>query len=204
MRIRELPRVVARWCRQHESRFIYYCSPAEMRRTAPPMHPDVRPVVCDSGNLARVLSEVDDLPAWLPHRVRRGEIAILGVHERQWVFLSMAIIGPRIFTFLGYPFPLGYQDAMLEAAETHPVWRGQGVAPGMLHPTADILTTLGVAHVYLSIEVHNSASCRAAEKGGIRCIGQLEAHLRWGRWRRAILHRFATADRPVVHEAQPA
>jgi L-amino acid N-acyltransferase YncA len=173
------------WLRQEKSLYLYTCTPEHLLSHAPPLPDDLQIATCDQDMLPQFRAQYADLPKWLDKRVQRGELALFALHERAWVFCEAVVLGPQVYTFHGYPLALNATDALLEAAETRMDWRGRGIAPGTLGPTARELAALGIERIYMAIDVTNTASNRAAEKGGIQRIGTIHARLRFGRWRLA-------------------
>lgn len=172
-----------RWFHDEKVCYLYTCSTEMMRAAAPPPHPDLSVIVCDDLSLAAVKVIIPNFPALIESRVRRGDLALLAATPQEWVFRSTAVLGPRTYAISGYPLTLSEQDAYLEYAETIPSWRGKGVAPGMLGPTATELMQRGVTRVFMKIDTTNTASCRAAEKGGAIRLGILRARRFCGHWR---------------------
>lgn len=190
MSIGQLRQRAQEWVSNTDISYLYSVSLFETLRSAPHPHPELRVIICEAANLDIVEDTLPGLPSVISSYVRRGNLAFLAATEREWVFRSLAILGPRIYPIHGYPLALTVRDVYLEAAETHPVWRGKGVAPGMLRVTAYELLERGYANAYLTISTYNTASCRAAEKGGAKRQGIITARRRLGHWD-ARFNRFA-------------
>ncbi|OPZ86841.1 MAG: hypothetical protein BWY76_00758 [bacterium ADurb.Bin429] len=173
---------VAEWFQYKDISYVYRVTLSEVTRTAPAPHPDLCMIVCDASNLFAVEQMLPRLPPIIGKYVRDGNLAFLAAIGDEWIFRSVAILGPRIYSVHGYPLALTAHDVFLEAAETHPAWRGKGVAPGMLRVTAEALIARGYTTGIMTISTDNTASCRAAEKGGAQRIGKLTAQRRFGRW----------------------
>lgn len=182
MSLTDLRQRAVAWIRNTDVSYLYSVSLFETLRTAPPPHPDIRVIICEPANLEAVEEMLSGLPPIISTLVRDGNLAFLAASGREWIFRSIAILGPRIYHIHGYPLALTVRDVFLEAAETHPAWRGKGVAPGMLRVTARELLEREFVKAYLTISTDNTSSCRAAEKGGAHRQGTLSAHRVLGRW----------------------
>jgi hypothetical protein len=188
---------VKRWYWHDETSYLYLLSPAVMLAAAPPPVSGLRVHVCDRERLARVKAAIPDFPTIIEPHIRRGDLGIFAATDAGWVFRSTAVLGPKTYPIAGYPLVLSASDAYLECAETIPTWRGRGVAPGMLGPTARELVSRGVIRIYMTINVTNTASCRAAEKGGAERIGIITSRRRIGRWH-VIFTQLARASEHIV------
>ena len=182
MGVKSFWRRLKSWCRQDVASYLYQCSTISLCSTAPPLLPGLQPCCYDRANLAREQRLLHNLPPVIEQRVAQGNLAILAVKGQEWIFRSAAVLGPRTYSVTGYPLALQADEAYLECAETVPAWRGKGIAPGMLRPTAETLLARGVTRVYLLIGVQNTASCRAAEKGGASRLGLITSRRRFGQW----------------------
>lgn len=172
---------ICHWLRYDEELYLYRCALATMIDTAPPMHHKITPYFGTRDNIAELQALLPALPTWIIDRVQRGDVAVLGAAGGELIFYSTAVVGPQTHETSGYPLALTAQEVLLEDAATAPGWRGQGVAPGMLRPTAEALATLGITHAYFNINIHNTASCKAAEKGGAQRTGTITVRRRFGR-----------------------
>lgn len=170
------------WVRQDIASYLYQCPTATLLTTAPPPFPGLDITFCDHSTLATAKADVRNLPAMIEERVQLGDMAILATRDDEWIFRSTAVLGPKVYPVTGYPLELQAHEAYLECAETLPAWRGKGVAPGMLGPTAQALLARDVTTVYLLIDVTNASSYRAAEKGGAQRIGIITSRRRYGQW----------------------
>ncbi len=182
MSMAELRQRAVEWIRNTDISYLYRVSLHESLREAPPSHPDLRVVICEPANLDAVEAMLPGLPRIISTLVRQGNLAFLAATQREWVFRSIAILGPRLYHVHGYPLALTVRDVFLEAAETHPDWRGKGVAPGMMQITARELLERQHQNAYLTISTWNTASCRAAEKTGAHRQGLISAKRYFGRW----------------------
>ncbi|HOS42514.1 MAG TPA: hypothetical protein PK794_02380, partial [Armatimonadota bacterium] len=151
---------VAEWVRHTDHSYVYRVALADVPHTASAPWPELCVVVCDAANLFDVEQLLPDLPPIIKKYVRDGNLAFLAAAGEEWVFRSVAILGPRLYPVHGYPLALTARDVFLEAAETHPAWRGKGVAPGMLRVTADELLARGYTCGMMTIATDNMASCR--------------------------------------------
>jgi ribosomal protein S18 acetylase RimI-like enzyme len=186
-----------KWLRDDDLCYLYACPLDLVLRTAPPPRPELRIVVADADTLPAEMAALPGLSPVIANYVRDGHLAILAATDSTWVFRSVAILGPRTYPMHGFPLALTHEDAYLEGAETHPEWRGRGVAPSMLSPTARELLRRGYRYMYVTVAVTNLASCKALEKGGATHQGIITAHRRLGYWRA----QFEREDSDVTREA---
>ncbi len=170
------------WYRHDVESLLYQSTTDLLLSSAPPTSPDLQVYCCDQTNLQLAKQVIVDFPKTIERRVLAGDLAILAVQDAHWVFRSTAVLGPKTYPVTGFPLTLSPREAYLEYAETVPAWRGKGVAPSMLGPTAMALLKREIEIVYLIIDITNTASCHAAVKGGAISIGRITGHRRLGRW----------------------
>ena len=174
-----------RFCYKRETHYLYCCDVARTLQLAPPLVNALTEYVVDAANLAEIKNVITPFPALTETYIQRGNIAFMAAQGSAWVFRSTVILGPDDHQVTGFRLHLGAHDAYLECAETIPAWRGKGVAPGMLHITMRTLLAQGYTRSFLTIASHNTASCRAVEKGGGTRIGVIASCRLFKHWRAA-------------------
>ncbi len=180
--IRSLLRQARRWMRHHEENYLYASSVEALLRHTTHLGDPLQVLVVDAHNIGFVLPRRPAFPPLFRTRVLRGDVAIMALLEEEWIFRSLAVLGPNSCPVTGYPLQLSATDAFLECAETHPAWRGKGVAPSMLFPTALELLAHGITRVFFTVDPTNAPSIRAMEKGGAERQGLIVADRWLGRW----------------------
>lgn len=180
--IRDYWRQARRWMRHHEANYLYASSVEALLRHSAHLPDPLQVLIVDAGNLSYALPRRPVFPPLFRTRVHRGDVAIMAIYEEEWIFRSLAVIGPNSCPVTGHSLELGVHDAFLECAETHPDWRGRGVAPSMLYPTALELLSRGITRAFFTVDPDNTASIRAMEKGGARRQGLITADRLLGHW----------------------
>lgn len=185
---------------KQENHFLYYCDIGALAQASRPLPDGLTVHICDRHNVDELLAIASPLPPIIANRIEKGDIAFIAMHGAKWVFRSSVVIGPQCHQVTGYPLHLGEHDAYLECAETAPELRGKGIAPAMMGVTMQALLARGYRRAFLTIALSNTASCRAAEKGGAQRIGLLFARRLIGHWHASYIP--LTDDRQFVSVTQ--